>query len=119
MLWKRIACVVFPLLACVAPAFATVREARVPLKDGKLRTADLSAAICRELGMPKCSLDVGEINVAGFRGSLFVEGVNQALGEGCRISISDDAVVLHIDTDKLPGDVRDAKRVARVFTAVV
>jgi pimeloyl-ACP methyl ester carboxylesterase len=118
-MWKRIACVVLTLLVCATPVFATVREARIPLKDGKLRTGDLSAAICRELGMPAFSCDVGEINVGGYRGSLLVSAVNQSLGDGCRISISDNAVVLHIDTQKLPNDVRDAKHVARVFTSLV
>jgi pimeloyl-ACP methyl ester carboxylesterase len=118
-MWKRIACVVLPFLAFALPAWAAVREARVPLKDGKLRTADLSAALCRELGMPPCSFNVGELELGGLGGSLFVTALNQSLGEGCRVSVSGDAVVLRIDTAKLPDDLRDAKRAARVFTSAV
>jgi pimeloyl-ACP methyl ester carboxylesterase len=115
----RIAGLLLSLLLCAAPAIATPREARVPLHDGKLRTADLSAALCRELHLPDCSFSVGEINMSGLRASVFVAALNESLGDGCRISVSDDALVLHLDADKLPESCRDAKKAARIFTAVV
>jgi pimeloyl-ACP methyl ester carboxylesterase len=100
-------------------ALATPREARVPLREGKLRTADLSEAICRELHLPRgCAFDCGDIDLHRLRGSLFISALNESLGDGCRLTVADDAVVLHIDADKLPDDVRTAKKAARVFAAV-
>jgi pimeloyl-ACP methyl ester carboxylesterase len=117
---NRVACLLLlPLIAFAAPAFATIREARIPLKDGKLRTADLSAAICREMGMPRCPVNVGEIDLSGLGGALWVTALNESLGDGCRVRVTDDAVVLRIDTEKLPDGMRDAKKAARVFAAAV
>src|SRR5688572_15469547 len=116
---KRIACVVVALLLACPLVSAAPREARVPLRDGKLRTADLSAALCREVGLPsRCAFDCGDIDLSGLRGCNFIEGLNEALGDGCNVSIHDDALVLRVDTEKLPDDMRSAKRAARVFTAV-
>lgn len=118
-MWKRIAGVVLTLLALAgAPAQAAPREARVPLHEGKLRTADLTAALSRELNLPECSLDCGDLDLRGLGGSLWLAAVNESLGEACRLSVTDDALVLHIDTEKLPDDATSAKRAARVFTAV-
>src|SRR5688572_22961340 len=98
---NRVACLLLlPLIAFAAPAFATIREARIPLKDGKLRTADLSAAICREMGMPRCAVNVGEVDLSGLGGALWVTALNESLGDGCRVRVTDDAVVLRIDTEK-------------------
>ncbi len=116
---KKIAAIVVVFLSCCAvPAVAVPREARVALHEGKLRTADLAAALCRELNLPDCSFDCGEIDFRGLNGSLFVTALNESLGDGCRISATDDVVVLHIDTEKLPKSVRTAKQAARIFTAV-
>jgi pimeloyl-ACP methyl ester carboxylesterase len=115
---KWIAGVVLAVLALATPSWAAPREARVPLHEGKLRTVDLSNALARELGLPECSFDCGELDLSGLRGSLIVTALNESLGEGCRVSVADDALVLHIDTEKLPDDIRTAKRAARVFTAV-
>ena len=118
---KWIACLLLPLLALAgapAGAHAAPREARVPLHDGKLRTADLTAALSRELNLPECPLHCREIDLRALGGSAWVSAVNEALGEGCRVSVTDDAIVLHVDTDKLPDDLATAKRAARVFTAV-
>jgi pimeloyl-ACP methyl ester carboxylesterase len=120
-MWKWIAGLVLPLLALAAvpaPVQAAPREARIALYEGKLRTADLTAALSRELNLPECSLDCGDIDLRALGGSLWVAAVNEALGEGCRISVTDDELVLHVDTEKLPDDVSGAKRAARVFTAV-
>ena len=118
-MWKWMAGIVLPLLALAAPAaVAAPREARVPLHEGKLRVAELSDALCRELGLPECSWDCGDLDLRGARGSAFVAALNESLGEGCRVSVGDDALVLHVDADKLPRDIRSAKRAARVFAAV-
>ena len=115
---KRIASILVMLFMAAGPVVAAPREARVPLRDGKLRTADLSAAICRELRLPaSCAFDCGSVNLRGLRGSLFIAALNESLGDGCRLTVADDAVVLRIDTEKLPDDVRSAKKAARIFTA--
>src|SRR5687768_1894188 len=111
---QRIACVLLAVfLGCAPIASAAPREARVALHEGKLRTADLSAALCREVGLPdRCAFDCGDIDLSGLRGSRFVEGLNEALGDGCHVSITGDALVLRVDTEKLPDDMRSAKRAA-------
>ena len=116
-MWKRIACVVLPLLA-LAPCRRRPpsREARVPLHDGKLRTADLSAALCREMGLPECSFDCRRDRPPRARRVAVRRRGQRVARRRVPGQVSDDAVVLRIDTDKLPDDVRDAKRAARVFT---
>ncbi len=106
------------LLTCAAPALAAPREARVPLRDGKIRTSDLSAMLCRELRLPTAaSFDLGNVDVSGVGGSMLVAALNESLGDGCRLGVSDDALVLRFDTDKLPRDCDRLKRAVRVFAA--
>lgn len=117
---KWIACLVAAVMSSIsATALAVPYETRVPLRDGKLRTSDLSAAICRELRLPAaCAFDCGNLDLRGLRGSLFISALNESLGDGCRLTIAADAIVLHIDSDKLPHDIRSTKKAVRVFTAV-
>jgi pimeloyl-ACP methyl ester carboxylesterase len=116
---RRIAAVVVVTLAALAsPVSAALREARIPLHDGKLRSADLFALLSRELHLPECRMSCGDIDLTGLNGSNFVAAVNESLGEGCHVSLSGDALVVQVDADKLPADVRSAKRCARIFTAV-
>jgi pimeloyl-ACP methyl ester carboxylesterase len=115
---KQIAAFAVTFLALALPASAAPREARIPLHDGRLRSADLFAILSQELHLPECHLSCGDVDLTGLNGSNFVAAVNQSLGEGCHVSLSNDALVVDIDSDKLPGDVRSAKRCARIFTAV-
>jgi pimeloyl-ACP methyl ester carboxylesterase len=117
-MWNRIVCAIVTLLTCTAPLSATPREARIPLHEGKIRTSELSDMLCRELNLPECSFGCGDINVNGLQGSRFVQAMNQSLGDGCRVSVSDESLVLHFDADKLPADMRSAKKAARVFTTI-
>jgi pimeloyl-ACP methyl ester carboxylesterase len=116
---KRIASSLVTLLALALPASAATREARIPLHDGMLRSADLFAIFSRELHLPECHLSCGDVDLNGLKGSNFVLAVNESLGEGCHVSLSDDALVVDIDSEKLPADVRSAKHCARIFAAVV
>jgi pimeloyl-ACP methyl ester carboxylesterase len=109
---------VFVCFAFAAPAAATPREARVPLRDGKLDLGDLSVALCRELRLPQCELGTGRVSLEGLRGSLIVAAMNESLGDGCRVRVADGALVLRLDTDKLPRDCAAFTRAVRVFTAV-
>jgi pimeloyl-ACP methyl ester carboxylesterase len=99
-------------------ALAAPREARVPLRDEKLDLGDLSAALCREIGLPECGLGFGSVSLDGVRGSVVVAALNQSLGEGCQVSVADQALVLSIDPEKLPGDCAALSKAVRVFTAV-
>jgi len=105
----------FSLLA--SSALAAPHEARVPLHDGRLRLADLSAQLLEEAHLPTTHLPPGEISLRGIGGSLFVEAMNRSLGDGCRMNVSADALVLHVDPDKLPASMDTAERALRIFTA--
>lgn len=107
------------LLASATAASAVPHEARIPLHNGKLRMADLSAAMLDELHLPTTHLPPGEINLQKLGGSLFVKAVNTSLGEGCRMTVTGEALVLHVDPEKLPNSIDSAKLAARVFTANV
>ncbi len=113
---KRMYIAVFLLASC-APALAVTETLRVPLHGGKLRPGDLSAGLLERLNVSSSAL--GEIDLTGLRGSLFVSAWNASLGDGCRITIDDDALKLRIDTEKLPRSVDQSKRAARTFTEVV
>jgi pimeloyl-ACP methyl ester carboxylesterase len=106
------------LLACL-PAWAVPHEARVPLRDGRIRVADLSDRLLAEMHCPpKLRVSIpGEIDVRGFDGARFVEALNHALGDGCRISVCGDELLLHVDREKLPTDWDATKVAVRVFTA--
>lgn len=108
-------------LVLLAPAAveAAAREARLPLRDGQFHRADLTALLGEQLGLPAfdCPID-GTIDLRGLRGNLFIRALNRSLGDGCRISIEPDQLVVRIDPDQLPHDLAGAKRAVRIFTAV-
>ena len=106
------------LVLTAAATLAAPREARVPLRDGKLDLGDLSGALCRELNLPRCELGTGRISLESVRGSLLVAAIDEALGEGCDVSVSGGDVVLRLDPDKLPRDCAAASKAVRAFTAV-
>ena len=99
-------------------AHAAPHEVRVPLHDGELRLGELSQVLCTELHLPACSLGLGTVDFKSLRRSDFVAGLNQALGEGCRVSVANDALVLHVDVDKLPRKCEAMSKALRVFTAI-
>src|SRR5688500_7117343 len=88
---------VLPFLAAAAPAPADVYERTVALTGGKLRVADLSAAVCREMHLPAFEIGSGDVDMRGESGSRFLEALNRSLGDGCRVSVSDDSLVLRLD----------------------
>jgi hypothetical protein len=116
----RFACTTLLTFVCAAPALAKPHEAKIPLHDGKLRTADLTEMLSRELHLPaKLSVSCGDIDLRGLRGSLVVAALNKSLGDGCSVSVADDSLVLHVDPEKLPENCRSAEKAARVFTTIV
>lgn len=114
---KSLLCSLVCLLALAGPAAAVTTSVKVPLRDGRLRAGDLSAELLTRLGLGDGLLAV-EIDLNGLRGSLFVAAWNKSLGDGCNVSIDDGALIVRIDTEKLPSDVDEAKLAARVFTEV-
>lgn len=116
-MFKLLACSFVCLFALAAPAAAVSTTVRVPLHEGRLRTSDLSIDLLERLRLRADLLTV-EIDLTGLRGSRLVAAWNKSLGEGCNVVIDADALVVHIDTDKLPDDVDEAKLAARVFTEV-
>src|SRR2546430_1429770 len=100
-------------ICCVAlligTASAAPHEARVPLRDGKLRLGELSAELLGALHLNHIKLPDAAIDFRGLRGSLMVAAMNESLGDGCRLTVEDDALVLHVDPAKLPHDVDQSK----------
>lgn len=113
----RVAVILLCLTMLSETASAEAHEARIPLRDGKLRLDDLSADLLQNLHLKKPRLPNMAIDLRGMRGSLFVMAMNEALGDGCRLSVNDDELVLHVDGEKLPQNVTETKKAARVFTA--
>ena len=110
---------ILPLLGLLfaAPARAVTHEVRIPLHDGRLEVADLTAAMCRDVHLPALHLHAGAIDLNGWRGSLAIEGINAALGDGCSIHLSDDGLILSVDPEKLPRTIDADKRALRTFVA--
>jgi alpha-beta hydrolase superfamily lysophospholipase len=114
---SRILVVLIGMLALAAPAMADPHELRVPLHDGKLRWADLSATVCQQIHLPRWQIGTGEVSVEGWSGSLFLAALNASCGDGCRVSVSDGALIFHFDAHQMPGDLDQAKAALRKFVA--
>ncbi|HEV2294859.1 MAG TPA: alpha/beta fold hydrolase [Tepidisphaeraceae bacterium] len=114
---KSLLCTLLCLFALAAPAGAVSTTIKVPLHEGRLRTSDLSCDLLKQLRLRPDLLAL-DIDLTGLRGALLVKAWNKALGDGCSVAIHDDALIVHVDTDKLPDDVDEAKHATRVFTEV-
>ena len=58
-----------------------------------------------------------EIDLSGVGGSLFVTALNKSLGEGCRVTQSDDALVIRFDVEEWPRSMAEGKQALRIFTS--
>ena len=103
-------------LLAASTALATPHELRIPLKDGRLQLADVSADVLEELHLPTTYLMAGSINFRGLGSSLVIHAMNRALGDGCRVTVSDDMLVLHVDGHELPHDWTQTRKAVRSFT---
>jgi pimeloyl-ACP methyl ester carboxylesterase len=101
----------------VPTASASPHECRIPLHDGKLRTADLSRELLEKLHVRGVALGIGTIDLSGLRGATLLKALDAALGEGCSVAVDGGALVLHVDPEKLPHSLDEAKKATRVFTA--
>jgi pimeloyl-ACP methyl ester carboxylesterase len=118
MYLKRCVAATVTLLALSASSLtAATMETRVPLHDGQLSSADLSRALLETAHLKGFELDFGTVDVRGLTGTAFVHALNTAMGDGCKIEVTSDALILHIDSDKLPHSVDEAKHEIEVFTA--
>ena len=78
--WSRRAWICLALLLSTAlPTLANTRDVRVPLKNGKLHVADLSAAVCHAMDLPSLHLGHGDLKINSVEGRFFVEAVNVSL----------------------------------------
>ncbi len=116
---RLLGCVVgLAVMASAGVASADPHEVRVPLVDGRLSTADLLARVHLPGAVAK-RLPHGSVDLRSFGGSLFVAGLDRALGDGCHVEVTPDALVVHVDADRLPHDLDGAERATRTFTATV
>jgi pimeloyl-ACP methyl ester carboxylesterase len=117
-LWCRaLAVLTFAVALAPVAASASPHEARVPLHDGKLDSAELSRTLLEDLHVRGVALDVGSLDLSGWAGATFVRALDASLKDGCSIEVTPDALVLHFDPEKLPHSFDDAKLATRVFTA--
>jgi pimeloyl-ACP methyl ester carboxylesterase len=96
---------------------AAPREQRVPLKEGKLHVADLSAAICHSMDLPGLRLGSGDVPMHGAQGDLLVNAVNLSLGRAGSVRVDGDALIVRVDPDLVPGRCEELSRAMRVFAA--
>jgi pimeloyl-ACP methyl ester carboxylesterase len=102
-------------LALASGASAATHEVRVPLRDGRLSTAELLSHV--RVPARCTSWMPGSVDLHSMGGSLFVAALDKALGDGCRVDVTADALVLHVDTDRLPADWDQTRLAVRTFTA--
>lgn len=100
----------------VTTARGDAHELRIPLRDGSLRLADVSSDVLQLLHLPTAYVLRGSIPLRGLGGSIVVEAMNHSLGDGCRLSVSDDILILHVDGHKLPHNWTTARHAIRTFT---
>jgi len=116
--WYRRAWIGLALLLSTAlPTLANTRDVRVPLKNGKLHVADLSAAVCHAMDLPSLHLGHGDLKVNSVEGRLFVEAVNVSLASAGHIKVERSAVVLTVDLDRLASGCDNMSRAVRVLAA--
>ncbi len=116
LIWMIGVSALMPALASGAP-----HETRIALKNGKVPFSEVSAALCRELNISSsraARLPLGSVDLNGMKGPQFVSAVNGTLGDALRVSVTADALILHVDSDKLPRDGNTGRRAVRLFTAI-
>ncbi len=106
-----------PMTTGALIARADEHEVTVPLRDGKLSLPELSAALSEKLGLPAIEFGTVSVSMQGLGSTVFVKSFNTALGDGCRVTVDQNAVTVHFDTAKLPHSVNEAKLAVRTFTA--
>jgi len=91
--------------ACLAAEFSV----SIPLKEGRLSTANLQDTVQSGLHLPPTVVDFlpnlyVEVDLRGINDRLPVRAVNRALGDAFDLTVADDALMLRFDPRNLPRD---------------
>ncbi len=108
---------VLGIFSASVPALASPHEIRLPLHDGRLALSDLAAAACEGVHLPAWHAGRGQIDLNGWRGSLFLQALNASCGDGWRITISDNVLMFRFDSEHFPRSVEQTKETLRTFVA--
>lgn len=98
-------------------AQAVPHTVSLPLHDGKLQLADLTATLCDQWHLPAIRSGKTTVDLTSLKGTQYVAGLNDALGDACQIHIDGQSLVIRVDPAKLPHRMDDAKRAIRILTA--
>lgn len=112
---KQLGWVLAGVLAMGSVARAEMREVQIPLRDGKLSIPQLTETLTQKLGLPGIEWGNGAIDMQGMGKSAVTMALNKALGEGCQVAVSAEALTIKYDTEKLPS----ARQATRTFTAEI
>ena len=76
-------------LGLAAPALAAPHEATLPLHDGKIELSAVSARLVKELHLSLLHLPAlkGEIDLNSAGGWNFIQAVDGAFGDACRVTV--------------------------------
>src|SRR3954465_1479710 len=80
----------------ISPALASMHEAHIPLRDGKLETSELCSAALKSIHLPGVGLGTGSVDLSGLQGGDFVAAVNAALADSGSVSLSDKELLLRV-----------------------
>jgi pimeloyl-ACP methyl ester carboxylesterase len=105
------------VLAFASAAMAEVHTVRIPLRDGKIGSGTLTAALCEKMNLPAIDFGGVTVDLSSFRGGLLIKALNTSLGDGCQVELEPKELVLRVDPAKLPRNSDALRRVARIFTA--
>ena len=98
---SALALLLFTLFVGAPAAVAAPHE-----RGSRCATGSSTSATCRWPCAASCACPSASSAPAGSPrrrgGSLLVSAMNQSLGDGCRVSVAGDELVLHLDADKLP-----------------
>jgi pimeloyl-ACP methyl ester carboxylesterase len=108
--------VVAVMLVGVSRAYGKAHEARIPLNEGRLQIADLPGELMAKLSLPALRLPtLGSIDLHSLQGSLLLKALDRSMDGGCSATVTEDALLLRFDPDKLPRSTDEAKHDIRLF----
>jgi pimeloyl-ACP methyl ester carboxylesterase len=111
-------------IVCVVPAgqvHGAEHVLAVALDDGRLSTSELRDVVVKDLGVPAVALDcISTVDLSfdlrGLEGATIVHAVNDALGDGFHVAVTNDAVTIQFNPQVLPADWNSSCDALRRFT---
>lgn len=102
-------------LILALPVCAESRELRVPLRGGKLRTAELAERVETELALPihVDALPGPTIDLHGVKEPIYLAVLEDSLGEAFDLDVEGEQLVVEVDLDELPPKMRASKAMVR------